>query len=110
MQRELICVFMFFVYTYFVYISMYIYICIVYILYYYISYILLYNIYIILYYAIDLWLTLIDSRPFNIFRTFLLIPQTELALWDSGAFKAGEGPLLARASAAMKQMILADVL
>ena len=39
-----------------------------------------------------------------------MIPQTERTLWGSGAFKAGEGLLAARASAAVQQMIIADVL
>ena len=38
-------------------------------------------------------------------------PQTELALWGSGAFKAGEPYPAARASAvAAQKMILASVL
>ena len=38
-----------------------------------------------------------------------VIPQTEIALQGSGAFKAAEGPLPARASAVVNKMILAGI-
>ena len=48
---------------------------------------------------------MVSARCGHVSMIFL---QTELALYRSGAFKAGEGPLPARASAAVKIMSFAD--
>ena len=53
------------------------------------------------------------STRFSIFQAEIFIyniPETELALWGSGALKAGEGLPAARASAPLSKMILEDVL
>ena len=55
-----------------------------------------------------------DARGYSLFMLcsslLLMIPQTELALWGSGALNGGEAHPAARASAAVNKMILANIL